>query len=133
MGDVDRETLLQSKDFFFFLLSARYFFMHSAIFPASEYQLNDNPVDSWKGKYMKQLSVIVGLLSLSMSITAWAYEGKGRNPGDWKMMPASLESVQGQWHLRLRNLDLFQKYCTLRVTHKGDELIQDVSLLFKAD
>jgi hypothetical protein len=66
-------------------------------------------------------------------MNAWAYEGKGSNPGDWKMMPASLETQNGKWQLRLRNLDLFPKYCSLRVTLKEDRLIQDEVLLFKAD
>lgn len=81
---------------------------------------------------MRQLPLVLTLL-LGTSINAWAYEGKGSNPGDWKMMPASLERNNGNWHLRLRNLDLFQKYCTLRVMMKGDKLIHDESLLFKAD
>ncbi|WP_141735276.1 hypothetical protein [Oligoflexus tunisiensis] len=81
---------------------------------------------------MKTISLILMLLS-GPSLNAWAYEGKGFNPGDWKMMPASLEDRDGQWHLRLRNLDLFPKYCSLHVRHKGESLRPTASYLFKAE
>jgi hypothetical protein len=94
--------------------------------------LNESQLIFGKESVMRQLPLVLTLL-LGTSINAWAYEGKGSNPGDWKMMPASLETQNGKWHLRLRNLDLFPKYCSLRVTLKEDKLIQDEALLFKAD
>jgi hypothetical protein len=77
--------------------------------------------------------VLALMLLAGPACNALAYEGKGFNPGDWKMMPASLESRDGQWNLRLRNLDLFAKSCSLRVLHKGIPLLPITPYLFKAD
>ncbi len=81
---------------------------------------------------MKWPSILA--IGLALAAThAQAYEGQGKNPGDWKEMPASLEQKADDWQLRLRNLDVFAKFCSLKLRYQGEVLVDQSRLLIKAD
>ena len=79
---------------------------------------------------MSNLHWILGLL---VSSRALAFEGDGRNPGNWKMLPAAIETDSEGSALRLRNLDLFPKLCSLLVKREGKVVLEADRLLFRAD
>ncbi len=79
---------------------------------------------------MSKRALLFGLFAASR---AFAYEGDGHNPGSWKMLPTSIEIQASGPALRLKNLDLFPKLCSLVVQRKGTLILEADRLLFRAD
>lgn len=76
-------------------------------------------------------STLLFLVSL-ISLQAFSTEGDGSNPGDWKMMPTAVAKEESGYYLKIRNLDLFEKTCSLKVKWEGHTLLFEKQMRFLA-